>query len=141
MIDISHLHPMTVHFPIALILTGLIFDIISFFRKDDLFYPKVGLYLIVLGSIGALLGYLTGEFFTEELKGRAGELKELHELFAKTSMFILLAVSACRICIIYKPLNIKNIRLIIFSVEFIGAALLGIAGYLGGSLVYNYLIK
>ncbi len=141
MIDISHLHPMAVHFPIALILTGLIFDIISFFRKDDLFYSRAGLYLIVLGSIGALLGYLTGEFFTKELKGEAGELKELHEFFAKASMFILLAVSAFRIYIIYKPLNIKNIRLAILGVEFIGAISLGIAGYLGGSLVYNYLIK
>ena len=103
MFNTHHLHPMTVHFPIAIIMLGFFVDALSMlFNKKEPCLSKFGFWLMILGTLAAILGYLTGEFFSENLTGKLGELKETHELFAKTAMFIMIAASALRIFLVIK---------------------------------------
>ena len=138
MIGSGHFHPMFVHFPIALITIGFIFDIIGLFVKNEYHFFKFAYYLMILGTISSITAYLTGEFFTPELSGALGEIKENHEIFAKITMFAIATTTILRIYINYrKPENPKLKYLVIafYALAFIS---IGITGYTGGSLVYDY---
>src|SRR5829696_7808253 len=52
-------HPMLVMFPIALYVTGTIFDIIHLISDNDIF-AEVGFWMITAGLIGAVLAAATG---------------------------------------------------------------------------------
>lgn len=138
--DTSHFHPMLVHFPIALLIVGFIFDIIGIFFKKEKCLSKTGLYLMILGTVGSIAAYLTGEYFTKELIGIAGELKEKHEIFAKITMFTMLIVTTLRIWIIVLKKTNNLWQWIILFLYFLGTIAVGYTGFLGGKLVYNIMI-
>jgi uncharacterized membrane protein len=141
MFDTSHFHPLIVHFPVALIITGFFAEVMSlFFNKKEPCLSKLGFYLMILGTIAAVAGYLTGEFFTNEMSGAAGELKEKHELFAKITMYVMIAASLIRIFLMWKKKDKGQMKWVVFALYFIATATVGYAGFLGGSLVYNFLI-
>src|SRR5215204_6377611 len=52
-------HPMLVMFPIALFVTGFVFDAIQFFSDNGTF-SQVGFWCITAGLIGAVLAAATG---------------------------------------------------------------------------------
>lgn len=59
MISGTHLHAMAIHFPIALLCIGFLSAVISlFFRKD--FFSQAAFYLLVLGALGSIAAYLSG---------------------------------------------------------------------------------
>jgi len=53
-------HPQMVHFPISLLITAWIFEIISYFWNKESF-SLASLILLVLGTIGAFIAVQTGE--------------------------------------------------------------------------------
>jgi uncharacterized membrane protein len=140
MFETSHLHPMIVHFPIALITIGFLADLLSIFLKKEHCLSKVGFYLMILGTLSAVAAYLTGEFFTGEMTGAAGEVKENHELFAKIAMFVIGIASIIRIYLIIKKVEDGNLKWLVFALYAIAMISVGIAGFLGGTLVYNYMM-
>jgi len=141
MFDISHLHPLTVHFPIALIVTGFFLEALSlFFNKKEPCLSRAGFYLMLLGTLAAIAAYLTGAIFTEELKGKAGDMEEWHEMFAKFTMFTMIAVSALRIFLMIRKKENTGLKWVVFGLYFIGFVFVGITGLLGGTLVYNFII-
>jgi uncharacterized membrane protein len=141
MFNPDHLHPLIVHFPVALIITGFFLDVISlFFNKKEPCLSKAGFYLMILGTLAAVAGYLTGEFFTSEMSGAAGELKERHEVFAKITMFVMIAASLLRIYLVWKKKETGSLKWLVFALFFIATATVGYTGFLGGSLVYDFMI-
>lgn len=141
MLDLNHLHPMLVHFPIALLLTGFVFDVFSlFFSKKEPCLSKIGFYLMILGTLGAGAAYLSGDLFTQEMSGAAGELREKHELFAKTTLFVMLAASLLRIIAVATKKDKGWLKWLVFVLFAVGAACVGFTGFLGGSLVFNYMV-
>ncbi len=136
--DISHIHPMFVHFPIALIITGFALETFSLFYKKNPCLSTVGFILLLLGTLGAVSGYISGEFLTSEPKGTAGIVKEWHEVFAKISMFIAMAA-----CVLWSYELIKKtgkpwIKWTVYVFYLLSAISVGIAGFLGGTIVYFY---
>ena len=73
---------MLVHFPIALVAFGFLAELVRAFYKKEVCLSKFGVYLLLSGTIAAVAAWLKGNFFTSEMSGSAGELKETHELFA-----------------------------------------------------------
>lgn len=59
MFNTNHIHPMFVHFPIALITIGFFFDISNLFVKKT--FIKCGYYLMILGKLSSFAAYLTGD--------------------------------------------------------------------------------
>lgn len=48
MFALSHLHPMLVHFPIALVAVGFLLELIYLLNKKEICLTKAGYYLLVL---------------------------------------------------------------------------------------------
>ena len=140
MFSISHLHPMLVHFPIALVMFGFLAELAFLFFKKEVALSKMGYYLLIIGTLAALAAWLTGNFLTSGMEGAAGKLKETHALFATITLILLLVTSILQTTF----LVLKNKTTILKTISFIlygGAAIsVSITGFLGGTLVYNYMI-
>jgi uncharacterized membrane protein len=92
------LHPIFVHFPIALLVVYAFLEIISVRKLQSLpywFYVKA--IMVIFGAMGAVVARQTGEFAGEALEkaGLADKLLETHELFANatTIIFVIMAVA------------------------------------------------
>lgn len=140
MITTSHLHPMLVHFPIALVAFGFLADLSSCIFKKEICLSKLGFYLLIAGTLAAMVAVFTGLFFTSSMSGTAADIKETHELFAWITLSSLFVCSAFRIML--KIINKENTRLkwIAFLLYGIAAASVCITGYYGGILVYSYMM-
>lgn len=140
MISISHLHPMLVHFPIALILIGFIADFIFLFYKKEAGLSMVGFYLLIMGTLSALVALLSGALFTSEMTGAASDVKETHELFAWITVINLILYSAYRIFIKVKGRETIILNRLSFAWYGLAAVFVSITGFFGGTLVYNYMM-
>jgi len=139
MFSTSHLHPMLVHFPIALIIIGFLAECISLLIKKELYLSKTSFYLLLTGTVFAIFTWLAGTLFTSEISGSAGKIFETHELFAGLSLGLLIVTSTLRLLQIRLPE-----KKILSSLSFITYALaticISVTGYFGGTLVYNYMM-
>ncbi len=140
MISTSHLHPMLVHFPIALIVVGFVADVASLFFKKDACLSKAGFYLLLAGTLSAVLALLTGALFTSEMSGTAGDVKETHELFAWITVIASVIASLFRIFLVVKKSEQSDLKWIGFALYCLTAISVSITGFFGGSLVYNYMM-
>ncbi len=140
MISTTHLHPMLVHFPIALIVFGFIAEIAALFFKKEVCLSKTGYFLLIFGTFSALIAWLTGNFFTAEMSGAAGEIKETHELYALITLGTLLVTSVLRIVLQTKKIENAGIKWVAFVLYGVATILVSITGFFGGTLVYNYMM-
>ncbi len=138
--DLNHFHPMVVHFPIALLIFGFLFDIIGVFFRKEKCLSKTGFYLMIVGTLGSVAAFLTGEFLTKEMTGIAGELKENHEIFAKITMYGMVVVSTFRIWIVALKKTETCWKWLVLFLYFLGTISVGYTGFLGGKLVYNVML-
>jgi uncharacterized membrane protein len=140
MFPTSHFHPMLVHFPIALVVIGFLAELSSNFIKKEICLTKVGFYLLMAGTLSALFAWLTGLFFTSEMSGSAGKIRDMHELFAWITLGLLLITSVFRIVMQSgKNLN-KTFKMLSFVLYALSALSVSVTGFFGGNLVYNYMM-
>ena len=139
MFDTTHLHPMIVHFPIALLIVGFLSDLIGVFLKKD-FFSKAGFYLLILGTAGVIAAYFSGNIAGDGVS-EAGVLKqalENHEEAAELSLWLMVIASVVRIgIVVFKKYSgiLKWVAILLFL-----AGILSIArtGYYGGELVFKH---
>jgi len=141
MFNTTHFHPMIVHFPVALILVGFLADVVFLFLKKEVCLSKMGLYLMVLGTLGAGAAYLTGNLFTmEPTEGSIVEIFERHETLALVTLLIMTVGSLIRIGVLVFKKEKPLFQWLIFGLYLLGAISVGITGFLGGSMVMDYMI-
>lgn len=142
MIDTSILHPMLVHFPIALILTGFLLEIIAVYRKTDSCMTKVAFILLLLGTLSAYVAATAGGLFTPNFTGKAGDVENTHQTFAGISITLFTITSALYM---YAAWSKKVVPDIITKLGFLfytlSALSISVTGFYGGELVYNVLLK
>ncbi len=138
--ETSHFHPMMVHFPVAIILLGFLAELCSWIFKKETWLPKASLTLLIIGTLAAIAGWLTGTFFTSELSGQAGEIRETHELFAQLTTGVMAIVCLLKLFLVWKKNTQKSLHLLVLVLYLAGAGLVAYTGFLGGTLVINYLI-
>lgn len=131
------LHPMVVHFPIALLVTGLAFELVGFLRKEERWRQFAG-YLLLLGWLGLLLavgtGFITGEA-GETGEGGENVLVESHQRwgYAAVAAFGLLLLLRRAPAGALTPARAAGLLLV-------GAVALGTlvgTGHTGGTIVYG----
>jgi uncharacterized membrane protein len=131
------LHPVVVHFPIALLSTAVLFELLGFLlRRDD--FRRFGFWLLILGLTGGIVAAGFG------LWGEGAALKmgvpekaiDRHESFAVTTLitFGLLLIYRWRIRDRWTPGHNR----IYLSGALAGLLLLGTTGFFGSELVYRY---
>lgn len=140
MFDTSHLHPMLVHFPIALVMFGFLADMASIYFKKEAWLSKAGFYLLLFGTLSALAAWLTGIFFTAPMSDSAGDIKSTHALFAWLTLGSLIAASVFSILLQARNRENTNLKWVAFVFYALAAVFVSITGFFGGSLVYNYMM-
>jgi len=139
MFSLTHLHPMIVHFPIALVTIGFLAELASLFFKKDSSLPKISLYLLIIGTLAAVAAVLAGVFFTEKLSGAAGAIKETHALLAFVTTGLLLVTSFLRLPLL-KGKETKTTKQLAFAFYLLSMIAVSATGFYGGTLVYNYMM-
>ncbi len=139
MFNTVHFHPMIVHFPVAIILVGFLAELAYLItKKESLSYASF--WLLVTGALSALAAYLTGQFFTGEMSGTAGDVKEYHELFALITLITVMANAFFRTYLKISGKENLNLRWLTAGAYAVSAVAVSITGYYGGTLVYNYMM-
>lgn len=132
------LHPLIVHFPIALLILGTIIEIAALKYKEKL--SLTGTILLTAGLITGIISYLTGdsaEHFAEIHFGNVESLIHQHEEMAQLSLiaFGIATVLKWAAVFTHKFNKILLAFVILFSIG--GSIALGITGHLGGKIVYE----
>lgn len=93
------LHPMIVHFPIALLTLYAIFEILPVARwYGKLPWTAIKTILVVTGALGALAAVITGGLAEETITNPAQrQVVELHENFAVTTAIIFGILAVARL--------------------------------------------
>lgn len=141
MFNPATLHPMVVHFPIALILAGILADVAFMVCKKEICFSKAGLYLMILGTLGAAAAFLSGEFLTSHPEeGEIMAIFEKHETGAWVTLIVMLIGSALRIYLVSSKKEETSLKWVVFALFLVGAAAVSYTGFFGGSMVYEYMV-
>ena len=134
----SNIHPLIVHFPIALIIVVFILDLLGALSRQKSLVSAANI-LSIFAALGAVAAVVTGLIAEESVwhTDEAHELIELHE----TIGFAVLG--AALISLIFRPAikkkKSKNSLLWVAVIISLAAAILvGYEGYLGGEMVYRH---
>jgi len=141
MISTSELHPMLVHFPIALVIVGFIAELASVYFKKELSLSKMGFYLLIFGTLSAIAAGMAGALFTGEMSGAAGAIRDSHAMYAKITIVALIIASVLRIVILVKKNENTRLKWVAFIFYGVAAISVSITGFFGGTLVYNYMMS
>lgn len=137
-------HPVTVHFPIALLLAATLFLLISFFSRGDFkkLFQNSSFIVLILGAIGAWVSLYTGDLADGIVSRNICDptvLKD-HELASKTMTYLFTAAALIHVPTFFNLLGsrLKQISpFIIFACMLVGTVFLIRTGHLGASVVYQ----
>lgn len=131
-----HLHPMLVHFPIALFFSSLIFEIFSLlFRKEHLHQTSFNLFVFAI--ICTPFALLTGFREAQELHLKHHVL-DIHQTFAYATFIS----SLCGLLILWyiRKKNQPAFRKLFLVILICVACCVSVTAYNGGRMVYEYAV-
>ncbi len=128
------LHPKVVHFPVALFVSALVFDVLSLvLRKEILHKTAVNMY--IFAALTTPIVVRTGLWEEDRLHLNHPVLNQ-HELFALRTMWVSL-ISLPLLWLI--KIKIPQYFRLLFLILLIGTVtLVGLTAHNGGRLVYEY---
>lgn len=141
---LADLHPVIVHFPIAVFVLYGVSEISAlFFRKDWL--AKITTPLLALGVVFSIIGALTGNQAYTAVKpvltSKPSLVEEAiikHEQFATITLWYFLSLLVAKFYILINKKQSQNWKIVFCILSLIGIYLVYETGYLGGKLVYDY---
>lgn len=141
---LADLHPIVVHFPIA-ILTLYVFVEITGISMNKEFLMKMAHLLLLIGIISALGAVLTGNQAAEvaETINKSNlllpnEIIEDHETSATITLWFFAGLLALRTYLVLKKKFIGILRYIFIPLAMIGLFFIYQTGNYGGKLVYDF---
>ncbi|MEO8182413.1 MAG: DUF2231 domain-containing protein [Deltaproteobacteria bacterium] len=128
------IHPALVHFPIALLLSATLVDVVAAWRKRE-GLAKVGLGLLVAGEVSALVAASAGvlAYFTVPTHTEEAHVRMLIHPALAASALVLYAIVAVRRRRNWAAIPGKGL----VGLSLVAAASLVAAGALGGYLVFH----
>ena len=141
MFNADHLHPLIVHFPIALITVGFFADVASLFFKNERCLSKTGFYLMVLGSLAAIAAWSSGHLFTEEpTQGEILKVFLKHETGALVTMIFIVTGTLFRIWLLLQKKEDTYLKWIAFAFYLLAFVAVTFTGFMGGKMVYDFML-
>ena len=139
MIDYNHLHPMIVHFPIALVIVGFLSDLVGLVTRWK-FFTSAGLFLIILGGLGTLAAYLSGSLAGDGIEefGALGTALDTHESSAVLTVWTMMILAVLRTLLAVTGRMKGWMKLGMVILLAIGVGTVARTGYYGGELVYRH---
>ena len=144
MIDLVHIHPMLVHFPIVLFLVAIAAQLLTLARGGDLSertcLPSTALVALILAALAASAAAVFGDIALD----RAVELGfpkdplETHQELGLTTTWLFVALAVIQGFAWWRKISTKAARgWTLFLVGVVGCVLLLLTAYHGGNLVYK----
>ena len=126
------IHPLVVHFPLALWLTSTFFDIMAWRREDPL-YRQAAYWLVALGLLGAVVSIAFGwiDLIDQERQGVGPGLLHRHRVH---SLVAYGATASYLANLIWRWRTRNRVAGVLLGLSFLGAILTGITGYLGAEM-------
>ncbi len=137
---LAELHPKVVHFPIALLITFVLLELIGTLLNKD-FYAKTAHLILFLGVIGSIFAVLTGNqaFIAYEYWNPASEaLFNNHQTFANLTIWYFTGLLVLRTYLVVKKKYFKTIKYVFLILTLLGGFLVYQTSEYGGELVKKY---
>ena len=130
-------HPLIVHFPIALLLTATALDLIAVLMKRPNLH-RIALWNLGLGTLGAAAAVATGLRAQEIAKHsfEIWEVMEIHERLGVTTLILAIMILSWRLK--RRDQLTRRARLLTLGVMLVMCTTVSVGGYLGGRLVYEF---
>jgi uncharacterized membrane protein len=145
MIDITHVHPMLVHFPIVLFIVAMVLYFYNQVTHKDITTSKylvmTAFAALLLATAAAIVAAFFGDIALDAAleKGFAKGPLEEHETIAGITIAIFSILSLTQIIALWKKISLAGTRGWIFLVVMVaGFGVLTSAAWHGGELVYKY---
>ena len=137
---LAELHPKVVHFPIALLITYALLELIgTIFNKE--FFQKAAHLILLLGVIGCIFAVLTGnqafaanKYWNDASTSLVGE----HQTFANITIWYFVVLLVFKTFIVLKKKMNRKINYLILTLALIGCYFVYQASEHGGKLVTKY---
>ncbi|MCB0731251.1 MAG: DUF2231 domain-containing protein [Ignavibacteriae bacterium] len=140
---LAKLHPLVIHFPIALLFFYILLEVSNIFINKD-YLRNVSLFVLLLGVIGGVVAVLTGNQSLQMLEQNSNITRlhiryiNNHEYFATITLWYFFVILIVKIYLLKKK-NYKQIFRYLFVIFVIGGGIiLYQASKLGGKLVYSF---
>jgi uncharacterized membrane protein len=131
---LSHIHPIVVHFPIALILVAACYDLF-WLIKDRKISPKRGIWLWASAFIFAWIAIGTGP--EDDARGNTNVF-EFHERLADVATILAFIMFALRASFLFRKKEFVKLTLVVYCLfSLASAATILSVGYFGGKMVYD----
>jgi uncharacterized membrane protein len=138
MISSTHLHAIVIHFPIALLIIGFLTELVSLFLMKP-FFKLMAFYLLLLGTFGIVVSYLSGDAAGEGMEGGSlGRAIELHEEAATIALWLTITTAVLYLLVFIFKYNRKWVRVVSILLFACVVGAIARTGYLGGQLVYKH---
>ncbi len=131
----EHIHPIIVHFPIALFVTALGLQVASLILKKESLH-SAAILIYVLATCVAPFVVWTGLEEAEHLNLVSHPVLNLHRRFALITLWGSLATLP--VLWFLKRRNVRNFQMIFLLVVIVIAFSVSITAYHGGRMVYEY---
>ena len=137
--DLTHLHPMIVHFPIALLIVGFLSDIVGLITKRD-FFTQAGFYLFTLGALGVIAAFITGSQAGDGIveEGALKHALETHEGAATLAIWVTSIAAVFRIALFLLKKYSGVLKMVSLALGLLAVMAIARTGYYGGELVYKH---
>jgi len=136
-------HPLSVHFPIAILLLATLAKVVALFVRDvqHVFWQRVGSYLLYLGVVTAWVAIYTGDMADGIVSRKICDptvLKD-HELGAYNMTYLFSGAAVLNLLLSVKVLNkwAKLVHIVVVLLALAGSGFLTYTGHLGAQVVYN----
>jgi uncharacterized membrane protein len=145
MISAALIHPMLVHFPIVLLISAVIMDIVLLLIKRDLAGRQclslIASSALLLGTLSAVFAAIFGDIALDKavsLGFPTGPL-EIHETFALITIAVFSLYCLIRLLAIWRGYSLQGVIGWISALPgVVGVVLLITTAYYGGELVYHF---
>ena len=137
---LAGLHPKIVHFPIALLLTYALFELVGIITKKE-FYSNAAYLLLILGVVGSFFAVLSGnQAFAayQYWNNLSKELFEDHQAFANLTVWFFTGLLLIRTYLVVKKKYIGKVKYLILILAIIGCFLIFQTAEYGGNLVKKF---
>jgi uncharacterized membrane protein len=155
-----NIHPILVHFPIALLTVYTALEVLRFpvLKKQQWWFP-IKTFLLLVGVVGGYFAILTGEMAEGAYSGTSTmQVVKLHSTFAEITIYLYAFLALCYLIewgrrahlesrlptFLHSPWNVATrIEIVVAKApvlilgSLIGFTLLSIVGALGGAIVYG----
>lgn len=143
MIGIQHIHPILVHFPIVLIYTLVVIDLVALAGGNAVTRRSgagtISTFVALAAGVFAIGTWFFGGLALDhaEAAGFSSDIAEIHESLGGITAFAFLFWGVVRLALWVRNRELGPVAIAVPAVEVAGAVLVTITAYYGGLLVYD----